>query len=43
MLADAGYWSNGHIDSLRERGMTPIVAPDTDPQPAAKDTARRAL
>ena len=29
MLADAGYWSNGHIDSLRERGMTPIVAPDT--------------
>src|SRR5439155_12235411 len=28
-LADAGYWSNGHIDSLRERGMTPIVAPDT--------------
>ena len=29
VLADAGYWSNGHIDSLRERGMTPIVAPDT--------------
>ncbi len=29
MLADAGYWSNGHIDSLRERGMIPIVAPDT--------------
>jgi transposase len=28
VLADAGYWSNGHIDSLRERGMTPIVAPD---------------
>lgn len=26
---DAGYWSNGHIDSLRERGMIPIVAPDT--------------
>ena len=29
MLADAGYWSNSHIDALRERGMTPIVAPDT--------------
>jgi transposase len=28
-LADAGYWSNGHIDSLRERGVIPIVAPDT--------------
>lgn len=29
VLADAGYRSNGHIDSLRERVMTPIVAPDT--------------
>jgi transposase len=29
VLADAGYWSNSHIDTLRERGMTPIVAPDT--------------
>jgi Transposase DDE domain len=29
VLADAGYWSNGHIDALRERGMVPIVAPDT--------------
>jgi transposase len=29
VLADAGYWSNAHIDALRERGMTPIVAPDT--------------
>jgi transposase len=29
VLADAGYWSNGHIDSLRERGLIPIVAPDT--------------
>jgi transposase len=29
VLADAGYWSNDHIDSLRERGMIPIVAPDT--------------
>jgi transposase len=29
VLADAGYWSNSHIDALRERGITPIVAPDT--------------
>ena len=29
VLADAGYWWNDHIDALRERGMTPIVAPDT--------------
>jgi transposase len=29
VLADAGYWSNGHMDVLRERGMIPIVAPDT--------------
>ena len=29
VLADAGYWSNGHIDRLRGRGMVPIVAPDT--------------
>ena len=29
VLADAGYWSNGHIDSLRQRGIVPIVAPDT--------------
>ncbi len=28
VLADAGYWSNGHIDRLRQRGITPIVAPD---------------
>jgi hypothetical protein len=29
VLADAGYWSNNHIDSLRERGMIPLVAADT--------------
>lgn len=29
VLADAGYWSNDHIDSLRARGMVPIVAPDS--------------
>ena len=30
VLADAGYWSNEHIDSLRERGITPPVAADAD-------------
>jgi Transposase domain (DUF772) len=29
VLADADYWSNDHLDALRERGMIPIVAPDT--------------
>src|SRR5215204_238174 len=29
VLADAGYWSNDHIDSLRGRGIVPIVAADT--------------
>ena len=29
VLADAGYWSNDHIDPLRERGIVPIVAADT--------------
>ena len=29
VLADAGYWSNHHIDALRARGMIPIVAPDS--------------
>jgi hypothetical protein len=29
VLADAGYWSNGHIDALRERGIIPIIAPDS--------------
>jgi transposase len=29
VLADAGYWSNGHIDASRERGIVPLVAPDT--------------
>ena len=43
VLADAGYWSNDHIDSLRERGMIPIVAADTTRRQTAKDQARRAL
>lgn len=29
VLADAGYWSNDHIDALRVRGIIPIVAPDS--------------
>jgi hypothetical protein len=36
VLADAGYWSNDHIDALRERGMIPIVAPDTTPTDHAR-------
>ena len=43
VLADAGYWSNDHIDALRERGITPIVAPDTTRKPTTQDTTRRAL
>jgi transposase len=30
VLADAGYWSNNHIDRLRERGIVPLVAPDAN-------------
>ena len=30
VLADAGYWSNEHIDSLRERGIVPLVAADAE-------------
>jgi hypothetical protein len=30
VLADAGYWSNEHIDRLRERGITPLVAADAE-------------
>lgn len=30
VLADAGYWANEHIDRLRAKGMTPLVAPDAD-------------
>jgi hypothetical protein len=30
VLAGAGYWSNDHIDNLRERGITPLVAADAD-------------
>jgi len=37
-LADAGYWSNGHIDALRERGITPIVAPDAHSREGPRKT-----
>jgi hypothetical protein len=41
VLADAGYRSNEHIDRLRERGITPLIAADADrskvrPRPKAK-------
>ncbi len=43
VLADAGYWSNGHIDALRERGITPLVAADTAGNRPRKTRPRRAL
>ena len=38
VLADAGYWSNEHIDSLRERGITPPVAADADRRKGPRKT-----
>jgi Transposase DDE domain len=38
VLADAGYWSNGHIDRLRQRGITPIVAPDAHTRDGPRKT-----
>ncbi len=38
VLADAGYWSNEHIDSLRERGITPLVAADADRRKGPRKT-----
>ncbi len=44
VLADAGYWSNDHIDRLRERGYHPACRRRCRSQKgAAKDTPRRAL
>jgi transposase len=50
VLADAGYWSNEHIDRLRGRGITPLVAADADRKGPRKtrlggpyDFMRRAL
>jgi IS5 family transposase len=39
VLADAGYSSNEHIDALRERGVIPIVAPDTGRNRPRKTTS----
>jgi len=41
VLADAGYWSNGHIDRLRARGITPIVAPDAHSREGPRKTRLR--
>jgi Transposase DDE domain len=38
VLADAGYWSNDHIDRLRQRGITPLVAPDADKSKGPRKT-----
>ena len=38
VLADAGYWSNDHIDALRERAITPIVAPDAHSREGPRKT-----
>src|SRR5215211_3559600 len=38
VLADAGYWSNEHIDRLRERGITPLVAADADRRKGPRKT-----
>jgi transposase len=38
VLADAGYWSNEHIDRLRERGITPLVAADAHKRDGPRKT-----
>jgi transposase len=38
VLADAGYWSNEHIDRLRERGIIPLVAADADKRKGPRKT-----
>jgi transposase len=38
VLADAGYWSNEHIDSLRQRGIVPLVAADADKRKGPRKT-----
>jgi transposase len=50
VLADAGYWSAGQIDRVREGGAVPLVAPDgharaapPDPGPGPPGFMRRAL
>jgi Transposase DDE domain len=38
VLADAGYWSNAHLDRLRERGIIPLVAADADGRAGPRKT-----
>jgi len=38
VLADSGYWKNEHIDSLRARGITPLVAADADKRKGPRKT-----
>jgi Transposase DDE domain len=38
VLADAGYWSNPHIDRLRERGIIPLVAADAHKRDGPRKT-----
>lgn len=38
VLADAGYWSNEHIDRLRERGIIPLVAADAHKREGPRKT-----
>ena len=42
VLADAGYWSNEHIDSLRDAGSFRL-SPPTPPEIGHEEPARRAL
>ncbi|MGI8727604.1 MAG: transposase [Solirubrobacterales bacterium] len=38
VLADSGYWKNEHIDALRSRGITPLVAADADKRKGPRKT-----
>jgi hypothetical protein len=38
VLADSGYWANEHIDRLRARGITPLVAADADKRKGPRKT-----
>jgi hypothetical protein len=38
VLADAGYWSNEHIDAIRQRGIVPLVAADADKRKGPRKT-----
>jgi hypothetical protein len=38
VLGDAGYWSNEHIDRLRERGIVPLIAADAHKRQGPRPT-----